>query len=458
MLNTTTTPFPEPDRVIPEPRPKLTVRWYRPSELLPAVSSKRVSDAVVPAAPLQSAQPILTTTPDPTPSPRFTYTEAPKPRPETPTDPEVPNVIATAAPPPKKTPKEFVPPPKPAPTPANRELELSPFAALSPNGSVVPEELRKLAAEPIAKLQPRKAKLPPPQTKASPKQPNLMVEPPPEQTVASSKLPRNIPSPDLGAIAPPPPAPPKQNSSSLGNATVTAASINPASMKKATDLPETNRSGNIASGPNLGNPASGEIKVPGPEIPGLTIVGERNPRATNIPKNPPQGMEEAVQPESRYLARGPTLSVPLRPSSRLVPASIEALFRGKNIYTIVIPAPILDWYDGDWILWFAEMEGPAETPLIRAPLPRRRNPAPRPAAASQSGVRRVQALVRIDKTGKLEVIRIVDRQPADILPAVSFDLTRWEFSPATKNGAPIDVEGVVEIPYKFPPVSRPRQP
>ena len=51
-----------------------------------------------------------------------------------------------------------------------------------------------------------------------------------------------------------------------------------------------------------------------------------------------------------------TLSVPLHPASRTIPASIEGRFRGRNVYTMVIPIENLAEYSADWIIWFAERD------------------------------------------------------------------------------------------------------
>src|SRR5436190_18437479 len=77
--------------------------------------------------------------------------------------------------------------------------------------------------------------------------------------------------------------------------------------------------------------------------------------------------------ETRVGAARSTLSVPLRPSSRTLPAWIESRFRGQIVYTMIIPAPRLPMYQGDWILWFAEGEPqPGSAPQMRAPLPFRK--------------------------------------------------------------------------------------
>jgi hypothetical protein len=39
----------------------------------------------------------------------------------------------------------------------------------------------------------------------------------------------------------------------------------------------------------------------------------------------------------------------------------------------------------------------------------------------------------------------------DLERAVIQDLASWEFKPATRDGAPVDVDIVIEIPFSLPP-------
>jgi TonB family protein len=147
------------------------------------------------------------------------------------------------------------------------------------------------------------------------------------------------------------------------------------------------------------------------------------------------------------------LSVPLRPSTRTIPAAIDARFRGRNVYTTVIPIENLPAYTGDWILWFAEPEAkPGETPLVRAPIPFRKvEPVTDPPPANQAG-RRVQVAATLDKNGKLKKVSVVTAPVPGLAEAVMTDVTSWEFKPATRNGVAVEVEVVIEIPFNGPRV------
>ena len=147
-----------------------------------------------------------------------------------------------------------------------------------------------------------------------------------------------------------------------------------------------------------------------------------------------------------------TLSVPLRPSNRMIPRSVEARFQGRNVYTMAVPIENMPAYDGDWIMWFADQESkPGETPLVRAPLPFRKI-EPVVAAQPPSGRtdERIQVAAILRKAGKLDSITLLTNASPAVQRAVLKDVTAWEFQPATRNGVPVDVDVVLEIPFSLP--------
>ena len=146
-----------------------------------------------------------------------------------------------------------------------------------------------------------------------------------------------------------------------------------------------------------------------------------------------------------------TLSAPLRPSSRTIPRNVDARFQGRNVYTMVVPIENLPAYAGDWIVWFAERQiVPGQTPLMRAPLPFRKMEPADEAPFTNSAQARVQIAAVLDKDGRLKNLAILARPVTITEQAVVQDLAAWEFKPATRDGVPIDVEVVIEIPFSLP--------
>ena len=147
-----------------------------------------------------------------------------------------------------------------------------------------------------------------------------------------------------------------------------------------------------------------------------------------------------------------TLSVPLRPGSRTIPKTIDARFQGRDVYTMVIPIENLPRYSGDWILWFAERDQrTGDRPSLRSPIPLRKvEPLEQPLAGARTEFR-VQIAAMIKKDGKIDGISLLRNLAPGLEQAVIQDLASWEFKPATRDGAPVDVDVVIEIPFSLPP-------
>jgi len=149
------------------------------------------------------------------------------------------------------------------------------------------------------------------------------------------------------------------------------------------------------------------------------------------------------------------MSVPLRPSSRVIPAAIEARFSRRNVYTLIIPGPGIPGYGGDWVMWFAERETDSDAQggvRVYAPLPARkydladRDPDPRGLPGSAS----VQFATVIDKAGHVSSATVLrGSDDAAFRQRALQEMESWEFKPALRNGVPMDVDAVVEIPFRF---------
>jgi TonB family protein len=155
-----------------------------------------------------------------------------------------------------------------------------------------------------------------------------------------------------------------------------------------------------------------------------------------------------------------SMSAPLRPSSRIIPAAVEARFAHRDVYTLVIPGPSLPGYWGDWVMWFAENGAPdfESRHLISAPLPARKYSVADEITntGGPSASVDLQFGAIIDKTGRLGSVTVI-RGTAD--PALRRraleELGSWEFKPALRNGQPMDVDVVLDIPFRFKPEGGP---
>lgn len=254
-----------------------------------------------------------------------------------------------------------------------------------------------------------------------------------------------VPRMTFSEVAAPPQKAPESITPKAGDAKadLAVASLHPVENAD-TPIPVGERPGKFSKAPAQGDAASGEPNGRALTVPDLTV---RNP----LPEaNPKIATEEIRYAERVRSVPVSTLSVPLRPSSRMIPAALDALFRGRSVYTIVIPMEHIPAYTGDWILWFADRgakEG--ETPVVRAPVPMRKM---EPVDQNPSGGRtreRIQFSARLGKNGKLEGIAVLTKTNAAIQRAVFEDMTSWDFQPATSDGVAVDVDIVLEVPFSF---------
>jgi hypothetical protein len=228
-------------------------------------------------------------------------------------------------------------------------------------------------------------------------------------------------------------------------ADITVASLHPAENADI-PIPNGERAGKFSKAPTQGEAASGDpnerAAMSAPDLTIRTVKPEAAPKFTT---------EEILYTERVRGIPVSTLSVPLRPSSRMIPATVDAQFKGRSVYTIVIPMEHIPAYAGDWILWFADRGSRAgETPVVRAPVPLRKMETLDPTPASARTRERIQLFATLGKNGRLDRITFLTKTNPAIQRAVSQDVTSWEFRPATSDGLAVDVDIVLEIPFNLP--------
>ncbi len=422
--------------------------WYDFRKPLPDVSAaKRVGTFPKPRGRELSREAIIALSPHAKSSKQFIW--QPVPKIEIHRDVPAPNVIArmsTAVVAPPPDPKKEVRPDIEAPRAP--QLNTSPQ---TPNGDLQ----RALEAnQAIAIPKPRKAFVPPPPQPAHQARLTIPVQPAdvalPDSSIVGSPnignpLPQGIGAPSFSKGAAPPPnaTPGLTNSAGNAKADIAVASLNPANGP----VPEGSRGGQFSKAPILGEPATGEVTGSGLTIPNLTIRGDRS-----TPTSPPQLWKSTVYADKVRGVSVSTLSVPLRPASRTIPRVIDARFQGRDVYTMVIPIENLPRYSGDWILWFAEREHKTgDRPSVRAPIPFRKvEPLEAPVSGSPTEFR-VQIVAVIKRDGKIDGIALLRTASPVLEQTVIQDLGSWEFKPATRDGVPVDVDVVMEIPFSLPP-------
>jgi hypothetical protein len=430
--------------------------WYsipKPKPLPEVSAPKRIGTFPRPRGRERSEQAIVATSPKPKSVKQFIW--QPVPKIEIHQDLPVPNLIARAA---MAIPS---PPPPPQPKPKVEKPDMpgakAPQPNLSPpepNGDV--NRAQQAPSQPVDVPKPPKAFVPPPPVERPARLP-IPVQtadvPLPNVSLAGAPamrgvLPEGLGAPAFSKGAPPPPNAPAGPANNEGNAKVdvAVASLHPGD--KPGPLPDGSRPGTFSKAPDVGELATGEVKGTGLTVPNLTI---QNGKPIAPPRVDENRKTVLYADRVRRLSIS-TLSVPLRPSSRTIPAAIEARFQGRNVYTMVVPIENFPPYSSDWILWFAEHQAKqGDTPFVRAPVPLRKFETVEPVPPGTRTEMRVQMSAVINKDGKLEKIALFRILAPALERAVLRDISSWEFKPATRDGAPVEVDVVLEIPYSLPP-------
>jgi hypothetical protein len=428
--------------------------WYNYRKVLPDVrAAVRVGTFPVPRARELSKNTLIATAPKAKSTQQFIW--RPIPKVEIHRDLPAPNVIlraATAIPAPVPPPPE--PKPQDRPKSDGAKAEQANLTPPTPDADV--NKAQNNPSQPIEVPKPRKAFVPPPPSKQQSRLPVPVAEnelPVPDANITGPPstrlaLPDGLGTAAMSKGAPPPPnAPPGPGNPGNAQADIAIAGLHPSDKLNA--LPDGARPGQFSRAPVVGEPASGAVGS-GLMVPDLTIR-EDHSNPADAPHVTPNRKAVLYADKIQGIPIS-TLSVPLRPASRTIPGSIDARFRGRNVYTMVVPIENFAPYAGDWILWFAERQTqPGDAPFVRAPVPLRKFESVEPVLPGARTELRVQMAAVIKRDGKIDGVALLRSLSPALEQAVLTDLAAWEFKPATRDGIAVDVDVVLEIPFSLPP-------
>ena len=317
-----------------------------------------------------------------------------------------------------------------------------------------------------------------------------------ERAVPSAAPPNPVPERAAAPLPSPPELSSKVSMGPLPN--LIAVGIAPAPPQPQFDVPPGNRAGEFAVSPkgneNLktsakvdNGPASSPNGMPGPaspnlasqnlasqdladiHVPDLSIsqgksVEPPSPVVAASPQRPPtKSAAPAAAPDLANLlakATRPSLipevprTQPLPDVSRGTPVE-TGFFGGRPFYTISINMPNLTSGSGSWILRFAEVNVDprtiADTDTLTSPVAVRKvDPRYIPSAVRERVEGTVILAANILRDGTVANIRIMRSLDPRLDTSAMDALTDWKFLPAKKNGNPVDLEVLVQIPFRLP--------
>lgn len=237
------------------------------------------------------------------------------------------------------------------------------------------------------------------------------------------------------------------------------ANVQPVAPAGPMTVPEGNRQGEFAAGPTGHPGATGrpEIAVGNNDSSRGDKDGASSPSNVFI-SAPPAKVAGGVVVSAPRMAPGPAAR-PDVPSAG--PREITAreridnqVFGGRTAYSMAENMPNLTSATGStWIIHFAEMNpgpGAGGDGLSAPSAVNKVDPAYPPSLMRDrvEGTVILYAVIHSDgSVGEVKVLQGVD----DRLDENARDaLQKWHFRPGTKNGAPVDVEAVVRIPFRAP--------
>ena len=307
-----------------------------------------------------------------------------------------------------------------------------------------------------------------------------------EPQVAAPKLPvpaqhsngvSDSPAKNTSAPIAPGPAPNVQGvTSTKGQGQLIALGLNPAEVRGPVSAPGGNRSGEFHASPG------GKPDAPG--TPNVTGTGSGSGKGSNAGNGLPPGISVGAAPPgaaTSAVAGTPNKSAgnpdvearkamiaaamkPSVPSIRDRPAppppptlsddpdrSIEQrVFGAKRSYKLIMNMPNLTSSTGSWIIHFAELKQSDDKIAIAAPVATMKvDPAYPPDVLRDKveGTVTLYAVIRAD--GTVDGVKVLDSLDSRLDETAVRALLRWHFRPGTKNGEPVALEAVVEVPFRM---------
>ncbi len=440
---------------------KLT--WYRFKDKLPAVKPlQRSADKRPPKAEVKLSQNIISSPPNAPKARQMVWQPAPdlKFTPETKSANVLAAVLNDAPRPPRRL---FTPPElRRAESPALQQMapvpELRQAVTRFPESFQFSKAYRNFVPPTVVRSVP-KALLPP--------MPEAPAMGPAKPTYAKG-LPSNFSRarrPFAGAPAAitgaaqgrAPEAPPSAPTLAANSNTFTGAIVG-LDPSQTLAIPSGSRAAQFSGGPVVrpdgGTPGSSKGAV---SVPDLYIAGgkpEQQPvvvARTTLPRFPSSvTSDEALHAAGRYV----TVKDIGHAGATRVAGAPDPRFEGRNVFTMAVQMPNITSYVGSWLMWYSDREFSKhyKEDVISAPMPVHKVDPKYIATAAEE---RVEGTVRvacvIDAAGhvkNVELLRGIDER-LDRSAVEAF--SKWEFTPATRQGTPVAVDLLVEIPFRLAP-------
>jgi protein TonB len=301
-----------------------------------------------------------------------------------------------------------------------------------------------------------------------------VVAPAPQLTVAeqhtlTGRGTGGLPAGGVEPVAPPPSVGGVGGSRASGR--LIALGVHPVAPSGPVAVPQGNRRGTFAAGPN-GRP--GAAGTPGSAT--ASATGKASGNGTNGTNGGSRGRGDSSLPSGLHVGAADSASVMgsdgvgSKGDTREVASAIPPRVRGKTaapvpedkvtqvdrqvfgtkrFYSMISNMPNLNSSTGSWVIRFAELKANQQPGELTTPDAFQQSDPGYPLElmkANVHGTVTLYAVIHTDGTvGEIHVLN----SPDDRLDAFATSaLARWKFHPATKGGKPVALEAVVMIPFR----------
>ena len=156
----------------------------------------------------------------------------------------------------------------------------------------------------------------------------------------------------------------------------------------------------------------------------VMLAGNRPPRVGELPRN------DSHMPDAPKIEE-------------------NRIFGDKKIYTLALNMPNLVSAGGSWIIRFAQLDDDHVAGQVSAPIAMTKVDPAYPAELIRGHVEGTVVLYAIiHKDGTVGEVRVIRGVQGRLDESARTALARWKFRPGTKNGQAVDLEAVVQIPFK----------
>lgn len=289
-------------------------------------------------------------------------------------------------------------------------------------------------------------------------------------------------SPTPAEAVPLPPSAQSLNGGQRAAGQLIALNLRPSPPAAEIKVPDASRAGVFAATPTGKTGAAGTPDIPGPSS-GSDSKDAANAKGsgTDADSGAPIGLTIGgphLKPSTTAIVSGPTALPPPKPADdkkKLLAAAAppsfadiarrqtppysppsseerkleDKVFAGKKFYSMSLNMPNLTSAGGSWIIRFAELSqtpqpGELSTPVATSKV----DPAYPPDLIHDhvEGTVILYAIIHAD--GTVGDVRVLQGFHDKLDENARIALTRWHFRPAMKNGLPVDLEAVVQIPFR----------